>query len=84
LDNSNERRDREKVSDHMRDKYTKRDIKLKHNSINITTYRARHNELVVPIDPAPQEGQWMVVDTAPNPMEKFEWLLPWRCTLPDS
>jgi hypothetical protein len=41
----------------MRDKYTKRDIKLKHNSINITTYRARHNELVVPIDPAPQEGQ---------------------------
>jgi hypothetical protein len=41
----------------MRDKYTKRDIKLKHNSINITAYRARHNELVAPIDPAPQEGQ---------------------------
>jgi hypothetical protein len=57
LHNSNERRDREKVSDHMRDKYTKRDIKLKHNSINITAYRARHNELVAPIDPAPQEGQ---------------------------
>jgi hypothetical protein len=40
LHNSNQRRDREKVTDHMRDKYVKRDIKLKHNSKNIIAYRA--------------------------------------------
>jgi hypothetical protein len=39
----------------MRDKYTKRDIKLKHNSMNIIAYRARYNELVVPLEPATQE-----------------------------
>jgi hypothetical protein len=38
----------------MRDKYAKRDIKLKHNSMSIIAYRARHNELMVP---TPQEGQ---------------------------
>jgi hypothetical protein len=37
----------------MRDKYTKRDIKLKHKSMNIITYRASHNELVTPPEPAP-------------------------------
>jgi hypothetical protein len=41
LHNSNQRQDREKVIDHMRDKYAKRGIKLKHNSMNIITYRAR-------------------------------------------
>jgi hypothetical protein len=41
----------------MRDKYAKRDIKLKHNSMSIIAYRARHNELVVPLEPAPREGQ---------------------------
>jgi hypothetical protein len=46
-----------KVTDHMRDKYAKRDIKLKHNSMNIITYRVRHNDLVAPPEPAPQEGQ---------------------------
>jgi hypothetical protein len=40
----------------MRDKYAKRDIKFKHNSMNIITYRARHNELVVLLEPAPQGG----------------------------
>jgi hypothetical protein len=34
-------RDREKVTDHMRDKYAKRDIKLEHNSMNIIAYRVR-------------------------------------------
>jgi hypothetical protein len=41
----------------------KTDIKLKHNSMNIIAYRAR---------------QRMVIDAAPNPMEEFERLLPWR------
>jgi hypothetical protein len=41
----------------MRDKYTKRDIKLKHNFMNIIAYRVRHNEIVVPPKPAPQEGR---------------------------
>jgi hypothetical protein len=40
----------------MRDKYTKRDIKLKHNYLNVTAYRARYNELVAPPEPAPQDG----------------------------
>jgi hypothetical protein len=40
----------------MRDKYAKRDIKFKHNSMNIITYRARHNELVVLLELAPQGG----------------------------
>jgi hypothetical protein len=57
LHNSNQRRDREKVTDHIRDKYTKRDIKLKHDCMNIIAYRTRHNELVAPPEPAPQEGQ---------------------------
>jgi hypothetical protein len=52
----NQRQDREKVTDHMRDKYAKRDIKLKHNSKNTIAYRARHNELVAPPKPALQEG----------------------------
>jgi hypothetical protein len=30
-----------KVTDHMRDKYTKTDTKLKHNSMNIIARRAR-------------------------------------------
>jgi hypothetical protein len=34
--------------DHMRDKYA-RDIKLDHNFMNITVYRARHKELVTPL-----------------------------------
>jgi hypothetical protein len=29
----------EKVTDHMWDKYAKRDIKLEHNSMNIIAYR---------------------------------------------
>jgi hypothetical protein len=45
-----------KVTDHMRDKYVKRDIKLKHNSMNTISYRVRHNELVAPLEPIPQEG----------------------------
>jgi hypothetical protein len=56
LHNSNQRRDSEKVTDHMRGKYVKRDIKLKHNSINIITYRARHNKLMAPPEPTPREG----------------------------
>jgi hypothetical protein len=40
----------------MRDKYVKRDIKLRHNSMNTIAYRVRHNELVVPPEPAPQVG----------------------------
>jgi hypothetical protein len=43
LHNSNQRREREKVTDHKRDKYAKRDIKLKYNSMNIIAYRARQN-----------------------------------------
>jgi hypothetical protein len=31
----------EKVTDHIRDKYVKRDIKLEHNSMNIIAYRVR-------------------------------------------
>jgi hypothetical protein len=41
----------------MRDKYTKRDIKLKHNSMNIIAYRVRHNELVVPPESTPRVGR---------------------------
>jgi hypothetical protein len=44
----------------MRDKYVKRDIKLKHNSINIIAYRTRHNELVVPPKPALRVGRWFL------------------------
>jgi hypothetical protein len=49
--------DREKVTDHMRYKYAKRDLKLKHNSMNIVTHRVRHNELVVPPEPTPRVGR---------------------------
>jgi hypothetical protein len=45
-----------KVTDHMGDKYTKRDIKWEHNSMNIIVYRAR---------------QRMVVDVALRLMEEF-------------
>jgi hypothetical protein len=47
----------EKVTDHMRDKYAKRDIKLKLNFMDIIAYRARNNELMVPLEPAPQVGR---------------------------
>jgi hypothetical protein len=57
LHNSSQRRDREKVTDHMRYKYVKRDIKLKHNYMNIIAYKVRQNELVTPPEPAPREGQ---------------------------
>jgi hypothetical protein len=30
-----------KVTNHMREKYAKTDIKLKHNSMNIIAYKAR-------------------------------------------
>jgi hypothetical protein len=56
LHNSNLRRDREKVTDNMRDKYVKRDIKLEHNSMNIIAYRVRQNELVTHPEPAPRVG----------------------------
>jgi hypothetical protein len=39
LHNLKWRRDKKKVTDYMRDKYIKRDIKLKYNSMNINTYR---------------------------------------------
>jgi hypothetical protein len=54
LHNSTQRWDREKVTDHMRDKYAKRDIKLEYNSMNIIAYRARQNEHVTPPEPAPR------------------------------
>jgi hypothetical protein len=41
----------------MRDKYAKRDIKLKHNSLNIIAYRARNNELAAPLEPTPLVGR---------------------------
>jgi hypothetical protein len=56
LHNSNQRQDRKKVTDHMRDKYAKRDIKLEHNSMNIIAHRVRKNELVTPPEPAPRVG----------------------------
>jgi hypothetical protein len=37
-----------KVIDHMRDKYTKIDIKLNHNFMDINTNRARYNEHMTP------------------------------------
>jgi hypothetical protein len=40
----------------MRDKYVKRDIKLKHNFMNIIMHKARHNESVVPLEPTAQVG----------------------------
>jgi hypothetical protein len=40
----------------MRDKCVKIDIKLKHNSMSINANRARHNEHVVPPEPALQAG----------------------------
>jgi hypothetical protein len=43
-----------KVTDHMRGEYVKADIKLKHNSMNIISYKMRYNEHVVPQEPAPQ------------------------------
>jgi hypothetical protein len=45
------------VTDHMRDKCAKTDIKLKHNTMNIIAYWARHNEHVVPPEPAPRVGR---------------------------
>jgi hypothetical protein len=48
LHNSNQRRDMEKITDHMRDKYVKRDIKLEDNFMNIIVYRVRQNEHVTP------------------------------------
>jgi hypothetical protein len=56
LHNSDKKRDREKVTNHMRNKYAKRDIKLEHNSMNIIAYRVRHNEHVVPPELAPRAG----------------------------
>jgi hypothetical protein len=56
LHNLNQRRDRKKVTDHMKDKYATRDIKLEHNSMNIIAYRVRQNEHVTPPEPAPQVG----------------------------
>jgi hypothetical protein len=50
-------RDRKKVIDYMRDKCAKRDIKLKHNSMNRIACRARHNELVAPPEPTPRVGR---------------------------
>jgi hypothetical protein len=41
----------------MRDKYIKRDIKLKHNFMNIIAYKARHNDLVAPPELAPRAGR---------------------------
>jgi hypothetical protein len=41
LHNSNQRRDKEKVTDHVRDKCAKTYIKLKHNSMSIFAYRVR-------------------------------------------
>jgi hypothetical protein len=46
----------------MRDKYVKRDIKLKHNCMNKIAYRARRQ---------------IVVDAALRLMEELERLLPW-------
>jgi hypothetical protein len=37
-----------KVTDHMRDKCAKIEIKLKHNFMNIIAYRVRYNEPVAP------------------------------------
>jgi hypothetical protein len=56
----------EKVNGHMRDKYTKRDIKLEHNSMNIIAYRVRRR---------------MVVDAILRLMEEFERSHPW-CRMP--
>jgi hypothetical protein len=39
----------------MRGEYAKADITLKHNSMNIIAYRARHNEHMVP----PELGPWV-------------------------
>jgi hypothetical protein len=61
LHNSNKRRDRKKVTYHMRDKYVKRDIKLKHNSMNINAYSPRRR---------------MAIDAASRLIEEFEWSLP--------
>jgi hypothetical protein len=46
----------EKVTNYMRDKYVKRDIKLEHNSMNIIAYKARQNKLVTPPEPTPRVG----------------------------
>jgi hypothetical protein len=69
LHNSNKRRDRKKVIDHMRDKYVKRDIKLKHNSMNIISYRPRRR---------------MAIDAASRLMKEFERSLPRSRTPPGS
>jgi hypothetical protein len=63
LHNSNQRRDREEVTDHMRDKYAKRDIKLKHNSMNIIAYMAWQNEHMTHLKPVPRAGRWMIAKT---------------------
>jgi hypothetical protein len=56
LNNSNQRRDMEKVTGRMRDKYAKRDIKLEYNPMNIIAYKARQNEHMTPPEPAPWVG----------------------------
>jgi hypothetical protein len=50
----------------MRDKCAQTDIKLKHDSINIIAYRARHNEHVAPLELTPQV-QRHVVPLEPTP-----------------
>jgi hypothetical protein len=50
------KRDKEKATDHKRNKYARRDIKLEHNSMNIIAYRTRHNKHVMPPELAPQAG----------------------------
>jgi hypothetical protein len=57
LHNSDKKRDREKTSDHMRVKYAKTDIKLKHNFMNMITYTVRHNEHAAPPEPIPWVGR---------------------------
>jgi hypothetical protein len=50
------KQDKEKATDHKRNKYARRDIKLEHNSMNIIAYRTRHNEHVMPPELAPRAG----------------------------
>jgi hypothetical protein len=57
LHNSTKGETGKKVTDHMRDKYAKIDIKLNHNSMNIIAYLVRHNEHLVPLKPA-SRARW--------------------------
>jgi hypothetical protein len=50
-------RDREKGNLPHEGKCTKIDIKLKHNSMNIIAYPARHNEHVASPEPPPPPGR---------------------------